>query len=78
MFFKQEKYVEGQTCICRYHPTLDFYGSGCLNDRFTMNTLNDLLRELNGILRYAGYQTMLEENGIFVNTVHNYWLSEEN
>ncbi len=45
---------------------------GCLNGGFTMNTHNDfydLVRELNSILRYAGYHTKLEEEGIFVHTV---------
>ena len=73
MYFKMEKFVEGQTCICRHHPTLDPFGhhlgSGCLNGGFTTNTHNDLVRELNSILRYAGYHTKLEENGIFINTV---------
>ena len=73
LYFNVEKFVEGQTCICRHHPTLDPYGhylgTGCLNGGFTINTHNDLVRELNAILRYAGYHTKLEEEGIFVNTV---------
>ena len=42
LYFKVEKFVEGQICICRHHPTLDPYGhhlgTGCLNGGFTMNT----------------------------------------
>ena len=81
MFFKVDKFVEGQTCICRHHPTLDPYGhhlgSGCLNGGFTINTHNDLVRELNSILRYAGYHTKLEETGIFTNIIPNHRLSAE-
>ncbi len=65
------KFAAGSTCICsksRGPPVLDPYGhhltTGCSCGGYRHRLHDDIKYEVNGLIRYAGYRTKLEEAGI--------------
>lgn len=78
MFLPMLNFVDGTMCVCnknRGPPRLDQYGhhltTGCSCGGYRHRLHDEVKYEINGLLRYSGYRTKVEEFGVLNQFIAN-------